>query len=644
MPSNIVTTNIDGAGKVEIAVDGGPYLEVVSGQQTSVETGKDIALRATPNEGYKFVQWSGASTETNPEIVVNITEDKTFTATFAEDIVTYTLATSVTGSGTITPSSGTFQEGQSVTLVAEPIHGYQFVSWGGDASGTNKEVDIVMDANKTVTATFEPITYNLTVVQPVNGTISPTGGTYNLGESVELTAEPADGFTFGYWTIDASGHTSPMSITMNANMTVSAVFLETVPNKHRIITLEVPQGYVELSPDKDLYDEGETVRIEAIPNKPEPYLESDYEFDRWEGLPAGIPNTNPVDIAITEDLRLTPVFKLKATQFRIYPSVVGDGAIEIYNMADPEPRNPVPENTLFNLGDNLMLKAIPDASRQFFFWSGDIELADYTVTEFEFTISTDLSIAAIFSDEPGEDLDPKTATYFGKNHKFYTYDKNTQGDYVSPTPKMEITEDGKIELKKVDNYPYTILGQVSMVKDRTISSHLSKNDLTFYHTEEQTSVNPSGNPTSDVKGEIRNRINISNETGEILVKKYQKQSGTLQNLPQYEDDYKTVISAENVNTPAVTFPEEKGDRTVMYHRTKSTGTPDHEGFRVRWEQHFADETNNDVLVFEKTDDNPNVVDGGMAFVNSNGSGAKENSNVHWWKWKCIHWFRKRCTR
>jgi uncharacterized repeat protein (TIGR02543 family) len=68
----------------------------------------------------------------------------------------YTLTTSVNppGSGSVSPSSGTYSAGTSVTLIATPASGYVFNHWGGDASGTSTSITITMDSNKDVVAYF----------------------------------------------------------------------------------------------------------------------------------------------------------------------------------------------------------------------------------------------------------------------------------------------------------------------------------------------------------------------------------------------------------------------------------------------------------------------------------------------------------
>jgi uncharacterized repeat protein (TIGR02543 family) len=45
-----------------------------------------------------------------------------------------------------------------VTLTATPAAGFTFMGWSGDASGTDNPLKVVMDGNKTITATFADVT------------------------------------------------------------------------------------------------------------------------------------------------------------------------------------------------------------------------------------------------------------------------------------------------------------------------------------------------------------------------------------------------------------------------------------------------------------------------------------------------------
>jgi len=69
-------------------------------------------------------------------------------------------------------------------------------------------------------------TYTLSVsVSPSGaGVVSPLGGEYDPGAQVTLTANPASGYTFDYWSGSASGATSTITITMDSDKSLIANF------------------------------------------------------------------------------------------------------------------------------------------------------------------------------------------------------------------------------------------------------------------------------------------------------------------------------------------------------------------------------------------------------------------------------------
>jgi hypothetical protein len=85
---------------------------------------------------------------------VNVIVNHTIHATFAINM--YTLGTTVAGGGTVTknPDQPTYPHGTSVELTADPANGWIFDSWSGGATGSANPVTVVMDAGKSVTATF----------------------------------------------------------------------------------------------------------------------------------------------------------------------------------------------------------------------------------------------------------------------------------------------------------------------------------------------------------------------------------------------------------------------------------------------------------------------------------------------------------
>nr|WP_304608466.1 malectin domain-containing carbohydrate-binding protein [Pontibacter anaerobius] len=103
----------------------------------------------------------------------------------------YTLTVGTAGSGTVTkrPDQSSYAGGTSVTLTAVPATGYQFSGWSGDVSGTTTPLSIVMDANKTVTATFTQTQQTATQL------INAGGSQYVDGQSRTWSADA--GFSGG---------------------------------------------------------------------------------------------------------------------------------------------------------------------------------------------------------------------------------------------------------------------------------------------------------------------------------------------------------------------------------------------------------------------------------------------------------------
>src|SRR5262245_40130558 len=114
---------------------------------------------------------------------------------------THTLAISVNGSGTVSrnPTNAVYPNGAVVILTANAANGWMFAGWSGSVSEGLNPLNLTMDADKVVTATFAPIpTYEVAVGVSGQGSISvtPPGGNYQSNTLVTLSATPADGWVF----------------------------------------------------------------------------------------------------------------------------------------------------------------------------------------------------------------------------------------------------------------------------------------------------------------------------------------------------------------------------------------------------------------------------------------------------------------
>uniref|UniRef100_UPI00262BE637 InlB B-repeat-containing protein n=1 Tax=uncultured Tenacibaculum sp. TaxID=174713 RepID=UPI00262BE637 len=341
--------------------------------------GTDVVLTATPNAGYQFDGWSGDASGTTNPLTITMDADKTVTAVFSK--IQHTLTTNATN-GTIarnpnTPTAGTYDFGTDVVLTATPNAGYQFDGWSGDASGTTNPLTITMDADKTVTAVFSKIQHTLTT-NATNGTISrnpntPTAGTYDFGTDVVLTATPNAGYQFDGWSGDASGTTNPLTITMDADKTVTAVFSKI----QHTLTTNATNGTISTNPNTPTagtYDFGTDVVLTATPN-------AGYQFDGWSGDASG--TTNPLTITMDADKTLTAVFsKIQHT----LTTNATNGTIST---------NPnTPTAGTYDFGTDVILTATPNAGYQFDGWSGD---ASGTTNPLTITMDADKTVTAVFS-------------------------------------------------------------------------------------------------------------------------------------------------------------------------------------------------------------------------------------------------------
>lgn len=101
--------------------------------------------------------------------------------------------------GTISPSSGTFEKGQKINLIATPNQGYIFKEWKGDLVSTLNPEIVFVTQNTTITGLFENISnksYLVNVDNVVGGTVSIQTGTYKGGTELELVAIPNENYHF----------------------------------------------------------------------------------------------------------------------------------------------------------------------------------------------------------------------------------------------------------------------------------------------------------------------------------------------------------------------------------------------------------------------------------------------------------------
>jgi len=255
------------------------------------DDGTVVDLIAEPEEGFRLLSWTGdvddiadvqAATTT-----ITIMGDSAITANF-EEIPRYDLAVSSTADGSVTgPGEGTFTyyEGTVVDLIAEPEEGFRLVSWTGDvddiADVQAATTTITIMGDSTITANFEEIPqYDLAINSTAGGSVTGPGEgtfTYYEGTTVDLIAEPEEGYRLVNWTGDvddvADFQAATTTITIRGNSTITANFIVQYE-----LTIDSTDGGSVSEPGEGTFacDEGAVVNLVAE-------ADEDYRFDNWTG-------------------------------------------------------------------------------------------------------------------------------------------------------------------------------------------------------------------------------------------------------------------------------------------------------------------------------------------------------------------------
>jgi hypothetical protein len=148
------------------------------------DSGAVVTLTAVPNPGYKLRSWSGDVSGTGTTMSVTMTADKTVTAAFVDINAkpSYTLTVNTTGSGLVevTPKQADYDSGTTVSLQAFVANDASFSGWGGALSGSLMHMTLLMDGNKTVSASFSGKNLDPAVNLVKNGDFSDGTNNWNL--------------------------------------------------------------------------------------------------------------------------------------------------------------------------------------------------------------------------------------------------------------------------------------------------------------------------------------------------------------------------------------------------------------------------------------------------------------------------------
>ncbi|MFB6075823.1 MAG: PKD domain-containing protein [Candidatus Aenigmatarchaeota archaeon] len=145
----LYTYSSDGTYTVELTVEDGEGLKNSVSKEVSVT--KDIEGDTAP---------TSESDDTEGGDVAASEDDSTGE--------TFSLSTFSRGKGSVNtePSKSNYEEGEKVTLIAEPEPGYEFKEWVGDVSKDSKTIDVKMKSNMDIYAVFSKVEGEVETEQP----------------------------------------------------------------------------------------------------------------------------------------------------------------------------------------------------------------------------------------------------------------------------------------------------------------------------------------------------------------------------------------------------------------------------------------------------------------------------------------------
>ena len=217
--------------------------------KTSAHAGDTITLSVTTLDGYNF---EGITVKQGSNTVA-LTENNTFKmpkgdvtvcATFAA--IDYKITFGAMTNGSVTTDEATAHVGESIELNVTPNDGYQLgtitVTSNGQSVTVINNIFIMPAGNVTVNATFVLKEYSISISSSIaNGTVTVDKTTAYAGETITLTANPAEGYQLEAYNV-TSGE---QSVTVSNNTF-------TMPKGDVIVSATFTAGSYTVSVDNDI--------------------------------------------------------------------------------------------------------------------------------------------------------------------------------------------------------------------------------------------------------------------------------------------------------------------------------------------------------------------------------------------------------
>lgn len=196
------------------------------------DTSQIITAKAAPT-GYNFGGWYEGSNLISSSLQVSITMSANRTLVARYQIKTYVVnvVSDDTTKGTVSPAGQTIEHGKNATVTATRKTGYKLEGWYNGTTKVSSSTTYTFAPTANITLTAKWSVYNITIpvsVSPTGaGTTSPSPFTGQEGSDMSITATPATGYEFAYWTdgVDNTHYVNnPQQVRMLSVKTLTAYF------------------------------------------------------------------------------------------------------------------------------------------------------------------------------------------------------------------------------------------------------------------------------------------------------------------------------------------------------------------------------------------------------------------------------------
>ena len=301
-------------------------------------------ISATPDIGYSFSGWSGSGIDDNSSATTTVLMDqaKTVSATFS--LNSYPLSV-LAGVGGSVSGDGNFSHGELAPVEAVPAKGYAFAGWSGlGITNSNALVTtVLMDQNRSLTATFSPSSKPLTVYHGIGGSTTGEGNfSYNSEATVEAT--PDEGYEFSTWTGEGikEPNLQTTTVLMDQARSVTAIFAK---KSYSLVVLADSGGS---STGDGNFSHGSYANIEAI-------ADIGYTFNGWLGSGVTDRNAQSTSILMDQNQSLIATFSKNDYSLWVYAGLGGTATGE----------------GNFSYNSLIGIEAIPDDGYLFKRWIGE---------------------------------------------------------------------------------------------------------------------------------------------------------------------------------------------------------------------------------------------------------------------------------